>query len=484
MLVFLGAWELYARSGAVDDLILPAPTQIADALGRRPRAAVGQLPRHRQRGRGSASLAALVARVRARGDAALQPHRPPRASTRCSSGPRRCRSSSSRRCCVVWFGFGLAPKLVIIALVCFFPIVVDDARRAAQRRPRQLKLLRTLDATRWQAFRFAEAARRRCRRRSAARRSPSPSSVIGAVFAEYAGSERGPRPPHPAGDPAARRPPARTPRSSSSPRSPSSSSTCSPPPSALVPEPPDRKVRPRDTAPHRARRSRAARRAHARRLRRAQGADGPAAAPKQRLTSCSTTCPTPTTPASTRRRARGSFQRAGLDVDLQTPSDPASAQAPGGGPRRPRDLLRARAAARPREGRQGHGRRRARQNRPLTSLMSVGKDAITDPKQLRGKRVGTAGIPYQTAYLDTILKEAARPEDDGEAGQRRLQPRPLDALGQGRRDARRVLEHRGRGARAPQPQARDPAPRGPRRPDLRRARHRRPRGDRPATTGP
>jgi putative hydroxymethylpyrimidine transport system substrate-binding protein len=44
--------------------------------------------------------------------------------------------------------------------------------------------------------------------------------------------------------------------------------------------------------------------------------------------------------------------------------------------------------------------------RPLTSLMSVGKDAIRAPGQLRGKRVGTAGIPYQSAYLKTILETA------------------------------------------------------------------------------
>ena len=54
VLVFLGGWEIYARSGAVDDLILPAPTQIADAIGRDHRPAVGQLPRDRQRGRWSA----------------------------------------------------------------------------------------------------------------------------------------------------------------------------------------------------------------------------------------------------------------------------------------------------------------------------------------------------------------------------------------------------------------------------------------------
>ena len=39
--------------------------------------------------------------------------------------------------------------------------------------------------------------------------------------------------------------------------------------------------------------------------------------------------------------------------------------------------------------------------------MAVGKDAVRTPQELRGKRVGTAGIPYQSAYLKTIL-EAAR----------------------------------------------------------------------------
>jgi putative hydroxymethylpyrimidine transport system substrate-binding protein len=44
--------------------------------------------------------------------------------------------------------------------------------------------------------------------------------------------------------------------------------------------------------------------------------------------------------------------------------------------------------------------------KPLTSLMAVGKAGIRTPQDLRGKRVGTAGIPYQSAYLDTILDAA------------------------------------------------------------------------------
>jgi putative hydroxymethylpyrimidine transport system substrate-binding protein len=47
--------------------------------------------------------------------------------------------------------------------------------------------------------------------------------------------------------------------------------------------------------------------------------------------------------------------------------------------------------------------------RPLTSIVSVGKQHITSVKQLRGKTVGYAGIPYQQAYLDTILTQAGVP---------------------------------------------------------------------------
>jgi putative hydroxymethylpyrimidine transport system substrate-binding protein len=42
--------------------------------------------------------------------------------------------------------------------------------------------------------------------------------------------------------------------------------------------------------------------------------------------------------------------------------------------------------------------------RPLTSLMSA--EAGVTPRKLKGGRVGTAGIPYQSAYLKTILERA------------------------------------------------------------------------------
>jgi putative hydroxymethylpyrimidine transport system substrate-binding protein len=46
---------------------------------------------------------------------------------------------------------------------------------------------------------------------------------------------------------------------------------------------------------------------------------------------------------------------------------------------------------------------------PLTSIVSVGSRHITSVAQLRGKTVGDAGIPYQHAYLQTILTQAGVP---------------------------------------------------------------------------
>jgi putative hydroxymethylpyrimidine transport system substrate-binding protein len=47
--------------------------------------------------------------------------------------------------------------------------------------------------------------------------------------------------------------------------------------------------------------------------------------------------------------------------------------------------------------------------RPLTSIVSIGSKRIRTPAQLRGKHIGDAGIPYQHAYLTTILQRARVP---------------------------------------------------------------------------
>ncbi len=48
--------------------------------------------------------------------------------------------------------------------------------------------------------------------------------------------------------------------------------------------------------------------------------------------------------------------------------------------------------------------------RPLTSIVSLGSKHITTAADLRGKTVGLAGIPYQSAFLKTILHNAGVPQ--------------------------------------------------------------------------
>src|SRR5690349_20775979 len=54
------------------------------------------------------------------------------------------------------WGFGILPKLVVIALVCFFPVLVTTVDALASVDAEEMKLLRTLGASRRQALRFVE----------------------------------------------------------------------------------------------------------------------------------------------------------------------------------------------------------------------------------------------------------------------------------------------------------------------------------------
>jgi len=103
-------------------------------------------------------------------------------------------------------------------------------------------------------------------------------------------------------------------------------------------------------------------------------------------------------------QAAGDYDRAGLDVEIKPPPDPSaplkllqSGRADLVISYEPELLLaRDKGAELVSVG--------ALVQKPLTTLMSL-KD-ITRPEDLAGKRVGTAGLPYQSAYLKTILTNA------------------------------------------------------------------------------
>jgi len=91
---------------------------------------------------------------------------------------------------VIWLGFGLTPKVLMIALICFFPITVAtlDGLRAAD--PAAIKLMRTLYASRGQIFRRVETRGALPSFFSGARIAAA-IAPIGAVIAELAGTDQG-----------------------------------------------------------------------------------------------------------------------------------------------------------------------------------------------------------------------------------------------------------------------------------------------------
>lgn len=107
--------------------------------------------------------------------------------------------------------------------------------------------------------------------------------------------------------------------------------------------------------------------------------------------------------------ADGAFKAAGLDVHVQIPTDPATPlQLLAAGKvdlavSYEPEVLLARDKGLP------IASIGAIVQRPLTSIVSLAHSHITSAAQLRGKTVGDAGIPYQHAYLQTILKSAGVP---------------------------------------------------------------------------
>jgi len=91
---------------------------------------------------------------------------------------------------VLWTGFDIRPKLIIVALVTFFPIAVNtiDGLRATD--PELVGLLRTLGAGRRQVLRIARVPNALPYLFSGLRVSAA-FAVIGAVFAEWVGSTSG-----------------------------------------------------------------------------------------------------------------------------------------------------------------------------------------------------------------------------------------------------------------------------------------------------
>lgn len=188
VLALLAAWQLYVDLDGVDELVLASPAQIAEALWDDRSLLLDNLGVFALEVGLGILLALALGLVLAVLIHWSSPAR--RALYPLMVGSQAVPLVILSPLLVYWVGFGILPKLIIIGIICFFPVVVTtfDGLRAVD--PEYGKLMRTLDATRWQTFRLTELPAALPAALSGARIAVA-IAVIGAVLAEQSGSTRG-----------------------------------------------------------------------------------------------------------------------------------------------------------------------------------------------------------------------------------------------------------------------------------------------------
>jgi NitT/TauT family transport system permease protein/putative hydroxymethylpyrimidine transport system permease protein len=186
--VLIGTWELYVDLGGADPLLLPAPHSIAKAMytDRSLLWSSFLVTAHEVLlGIVVAAVAGFVFAIAIHFSSTL----------RSAVYPLLIASQAIpipmiAPLLVLWLGFGILPKLVVIALVSFFPIVVTTLAGLAAVDAELLKLMRTFDASRMRTFRHVELPSALPGLVTGAKIAVV-VAVIGAVFAELAGANSG-----------------------------------------------------------------------------------------------------------------------------------------------------------------------------------------------------------------------------------------------------------------------------------------------------
>jgi putative hydroxymethylpyrimidine transport system permease protein len=188
VLVALAGWEALVRLGGVDELILPAPTQVLEALWDDRALLADDLAVTTWEV--LLGLAAAVAAGAALG-VAMHVSEPARRALRpLVIGSQAVPVPVIAPLVVLVLGFGLAPKVLLVGLVCFFPVAINLYDGLRDTDPDARKLLRSLDASRWQTLRMLEGPSALPAAFTGIKVAAA-VAVIGAVFAEWSGSDSG-----------------------------------------------------------------------------------------------------------------------------------------------------------------------------------------------------------------------------------------------------------------------------------------------------
>jgi putative hydroxymethylpyrimidine transport system permease protein len=188
LVALVGIWELYVDLGGADPLVLPPPHDVAKALYEDRSLLWSNFlvtAREVLLGIAVAAAAALALALAIHFSQTLR-----RAVYPLLVGSQAVPIPVLAFPLVLWLGFGIAPKILLVAVVSFFPIVVTTLAGLSAVDPDLLKLMRTFDAPRLRTFRHVEFPSALPGVLTGAKIAVA-VSVIGAVFAELAGSNSG-----------------------------------------------------------------------------------------------------------------------------------------------------------------------------------------------------------------------------------------------------------------------------------------------------
>jgi putative hydroxymethylpyrimidine transport system permease protein len=184
----VGVWELVVRAAGVPDYLFPAPSAVARSLGADaallwqatlvtlPEIVLGYL---------FAVAAALALAVVLHFSTALR-----RALLPILVLSQTVPTVLLAPILAILLGYGIGPKLVVVAVVCFFPIVVNAVDGLRSSDPELARMMRTLHGDRLAIFRRVELPGALPSIFSGARVAAT-YAAVGAVFGEWAGSSGG-----------------------------------------------------------------------------------------------------------------------------------------------------------------------------------------------------------------------------------------------------------------------------------------------------
>ena len=188
LVALIGIWELYVDAGGADPLILSAPHAIAQSLYDDRSLLWSNLVTTAQEvvfGLAVASGAGLALAIAIHFSSTLR-----RAVYPLLVASQAVPIPILAPLLVLWLGFGIGPKLAVIALVCFFPIVVTTLSGLAAVDPGLIKLMASFDAPRRRTFWHIELPSALPRLLTGAKIAAA-IAVIAAVLAELSGANSG-----------------------------------------------------------------------------------------------------------------------------------------------------------------------------------------------------------------------------------------------------------------------------------------------------